>query len=155
MNRFVPRYSCLTRLPASRSIGLLMTGLGLVSLFVSGCSETKVDRCNKLVTLANKASQDIQALETQNSPPTAKFQAAADILDRATKSMQALQLNDPKLQGFQQQLVELYSRDRDSNRSLINPADAPTLRQAMAQLQTNHAAQTQVVQAINTYCQAP
>ncbi|MGI0491884.1 hypothetical protein ACN4EG_08730 [Alkalinema pantanalense CENA528] len=155
MNRFVTRHSHLTRLPASRSIGLLMTGLGLVSLFVSGCSETKVDRCNKLVTLANQASQDIQALETQNSAPAAKFQAAADILDRATKSIQALQLNDPTLQGFQQQLVDLYSRDRDSNRSLVKPTDAQTLRQATTQLQANHAAQTKLVQAINTYCQAP
>lgn len=155
MNRFVTCHARLTHLSASRSIGLLITGLGLVSLLVSGCSETKVDRCNKLVVLANQASQDIQALETQNSPPTAKFQAAADILDRATKSIQALQLNDPTLQGFQQQLVELYSRDRDSNRSLINPTNAQALRQATGQLQANHATQTQLVQAINAYCQAP
>lgn len=139
------------RLVRWSAIGIL---LGCLGGLMAGCTESKVDRCNRLINTANEATQEIQALGKQSLKPADKFQKAAEILDRYTQKVQSLQMSDPHLQQFQQRLADLYAHDRDSNRTLAAPSNPQAVRQAAQSIQADSQAQQQLVQSVNQYCQA-
>jgi hypothetical protein len=126
-----------------------------LSGYLSGCGETKVSRCNNLVSVANRTTQDIQTLPGQTLQPKERFAKAAEILDRASRDVGALKIQDATIQKLQTQLVEIYSRDRKNNQILATSNNAKEIRQALQQIQQNDVLQKNIVKAANTYCQAP
>ena len=73
-------------------------------LFRSACSETKSDRCNRLISINNRTSQSVQKLPAENLQPADRFTKAADLLEQAAQEMQNLKPTDSKLLDLQQQL---------------------------------------------------
>ncbi len=129
--------------------------IGLVLLTLTACSETKIDRCNRLVNLSNRTTETIQKLPSENLQPTDRFKKAAEILERSAQELQNLKLQDPKLADLQEQLTALYRQDSDHNQKLATAQNAKTLRTAADQIQKNSITQKNLVQAVNTYCQTP
>jgi hypothetical protein len=129
--------------------------IALIVLTLTACSETKADRCNRLVNLSNRTTETIQKLPSENLQPTDRFKKAAEILDRSAQELQDLKLQDPKLADLQQQLTALYRQDSDHNQKLATAQNAKILRTAADQIQKNSITQKNLVQAVNTYCQAP
>jgi hypothetical protein len=138
---------------AGRTIGMLPIGI-LLWMIVS-CSETKVSRCNRVITVANQATQDIQALPGQTLQPKERFAKAAEILDRASRDLGALKIEDTTVQKLKTQLVEIYDRDRANNQVLASSTNAKEIRQSLQKIQQNDLIQKNLVKAANTYCQAP
>ncbi len=136
-----------------RTIAILPIGILLLSIV--SCSETKVSRCNRVITVANQATQDIQSLPGQTLQPKERFAKAAEILDRASRDLGALKIEDATVQKLKTQLVEIYDRDRANNQVLANSTNAKEIRQALQKIQENDLIQKNLVKAANTYCQAP
>ena len=127
--------------------------IALIFLSLASCSETKVSRCNTLVSVANRVTQDIQALPGQTLQPKERFAKAADILDRASKEVNALKIQDATVQKLQTQLVALYVSDRDQNQVLATSDNAKNIREALQNNQKNDLQQKSIVKAANAYCQ--
>ena len=133
-------------------ITIALIGLPLV---LTACSETKSDRCNRLIFINNRTSQSVQKLPAENLQPADRFTKAADLLEQAAQEMQDLKPTDSKLMDLQQQLSTLYRQDSTHNRTLAQSQNAKAVRTAAEQIQTNSLTQKKLVQAVNTYCQAP
>lgn len=139
-----------------KSLGWIMITLSFVVLLVRwASSETKSDRCNRLIYISNRTSQTVQKLPAENLQPTDRFTKAADLLERAAQEMQDLKSSNPKLLDLQQQLSTLYRQDSNHNRTLAQSQNAKAVRTAVEQIQTNSITHKKLVQAVNTYCQAP
>ena len=67
----------------------LSSGLPLVLM---ACSETKSDRCNRLISINNRMSQTVQKLPAENLQPANRFTKAADLLEQAAQEMQNLKI---------------------------------------------------------------
>ncbi len=124
-------------------------------LFLTGCSESKSDRCNHLISISNRTNQTLQKLPTENLQPADRFIKAADLLERAAQEMQDLKPSDNKLLELQQQLSVLYRQDSTHSRTLAQSQNARAVRIAAEQIQSNSITQKNLVQAVNSYCQAP
>ena len=135
--------------------GFIIGPIAFMSLFLASCSETKVSRCNTLVSAANRVTQDIQSLPGQTLQPKERFAKAAEILDRASKDVNALKIQDATVQKLQLQLVQLYGRDRDHNQVLATSNDAKAIREALQNIQKQDVQQKNIVKAANAYCQTP
>jgi hypothetical protein len=129
--------------------------IALLILSMSGCGETKVSRCNSLISVANQTTQSIQALPGQTLQPKERFAKAAELLDRASRDVGGLKIEDVTLQELQKNLVEIYSRDRSNNQILASSSNAKEIRQALQQIQQNDVLQKNIVKAANIYCQTP
>ncbi len=125
----------------------------LIVLSLASCSETKISRCNTLISVANRVTQDIQSLPGQTLQPKERFAKAADILDRASRDVNALKIQDATVQKLQTQLVALYVRDRDHNQVLATSNNAKAIREALQNIQKNDLQQKSMVRAANAYCQ--
>ena len=132
---------------------LLTHPIALLFLSLASCSETKVSRCNTLILVANRTTQDIQSLPGQTLQPKDRFAKAAEILDRASRDVNALKIQDTTVQKLQTQLVELYARDRDHNQALATSNNAKAIREALQDIQQNDLQQKNIVKAANAYCQ--
>ena len=139
-----------------KSLGWIMIALTFVLLLVRwASSETKSDRCNRLISISNRTSQTVQKLPAENLQPADRFTKAADLLDRAAQEIQDLKPSDRKLLDLQQQFSTLYRQDSSNNRTLAQSQNAKAVRTAAEQIQTNSITHKKLVQAVNTYCQAP
>ncbi len=127
----------------------------VLPLVLRACSETKSDRCNRLISISNRTSQTVQKLPAENLQPADRFTKAADLLERAAQEMQDLKPSDSKLLDLQQQLTTLYRQDSTNNLTLAQSQNAKAVRTAAEQIQTDSITQKNLVQAVNTYCQAP
>jgi hypothetical protein len=139
-----------------KSLFWIVMALSFVLLLVRcASSETKSDRCNRLISISNRTSQAVQKLPAENLQPADRFTKAADLLERAAQEMQDLKPTDSKLLDLQQQLSTLYRQDSTHNRTLAQSQNAKAVRTAAEQIQTDSVTQRNLVQAVNTYCQAP
>jgi hypothetical protein len=127
----------------------------LLILSIGGCGETKISRCNSLISVANRTTQEIQTLPGQTLEPKDRFAKAAEVLDRASRDVGGLKIDDAMLQKLQTQLVEIYGRDRNNNQVLATSSNAKEIRQALQQIQQNDVSQKNLVKAANNYCQTP
>ena len=132
---------------------LITHPIALLFLSLASCSETKVSRCNTLILVANRTTQDIQSLPGQTLQPKDRFAKAAEILDRASRDVNALKIQDATVQKLQTQLVALYGRDRDHNQALATSNNAKAIREALQDIQQNDLQQKNIVKAANAYCQ--
>lgn len=144
----------MVKLGIRKFVGVGST-IGLILLSIVSCNETKVSRCNRVITVANKATQEIQSLPGQTLQPKDRFAKAAEILDRTVRELEALKIQDATVQKLQTQLVEIYTNDRNNNQILAKSTNAKEIRQALQKIQQNDVIQKNLVKAVNTYCQAP
>lgn len=138
---------------------LAIAGLGLIA---TGCGPSKVSQCNELIGVINTAVTEVQAV-TQ-SPEAATNPDAlnqiADTADRAVEQMQAVQLKDETLIGYQQSFIKMYQDTSAASRAIYDASQNQNLEAAQAalgQLQAATAPEPGLVNDVNSYCggQAP
>jgi len=141
---------------ASKSV-VCCSVLFLVSPLLTGCGESKVSQCNKLIQVANKATMELQGINKGNNPDkVAQLNTIADKLDRHSKDMQGLQIKDEKLQGFQTRFVKLYQQTGTGSREVAAGVKSKNLKaatQALKQMQTGVGQEQALVNEVNQYCQ--
>ena len=69
-----------------------------IALLITSCSETKTSQCQRLVTVVNQGTSLIDIKKGQQA--STSLQLSKD-LKNVTKSIQELNLKDPKLQEFE------------------------------------------------------
>lgn len=141
---------------AGRSVMLSLAAA--LSLTLVSCGESKVSQCRKLIEVANGAVTQVQEV-TQNANPedvNAMLQIA-DTADQATQDMQALELKDEALQGYQQRFITMYTDTSQSTRQLVeavNNKDSQAADTAYQSLQTATNQEAPLVTEVNEYCQS-
>jgi predicted nuclease with TOPRIM domain len=144
---------------------VILAIVALLSLFATGCSESKLDQCNKMIQVLNNANDDIKALQkadSQEQDDAKKRQIAkqqltqiAAAVDKYAKQTQDLRFADPKLQELQKQLVGNYERTRDNSRELlagIEKNDPKAIQEAVKKFMTGTAQEEKVMAEFRAYC---
>jgi DNA-binding transcriptional regulator YbjK len=146
--------------------GLRLLGLGLSGLCwgsLVGC-ETKISECNKLITIVNRTTDDLSAVQTEAKVNTqnadqmaAQLEQFVSNLEKNTKEMEAIGV-DTNLQPFKQKLVNSYKAALKNSRDLA--AAVKTKNQRSAQMALNAltnagASDAQVLKELDTYCKVP
>jgi hypothetical protein len=72
---------------------------------MTGCSESKIAQCQKLVTVVNQGTSLID--NNKGTQVTTSLQLSRD-LQAVTKSIKQLKLADPELQKFQSSFVKVF-----------------------------------------------
>jgi hypothetical protein len=127
-----------------------------LGLWIVGCSETKTSQCVKLIDVANKAVNDIEAVTAPaGSDNIEALTQIATVAERTNKEMQALNLTDPKLKEFRTRFTTMYSDTSAATRNLINAAtnkDTATSQQAYESLKQSTSRESPLVDDVNRYC---
>jgi hypothetical protein len=135
----------------------ILLATATVAVVMTGCSESKISQCNKIIEVANKAVTTSQ--EFGNNPQPEKGGKAltemADKLDGFTASMTALELSDEKLKGFRDKFVSMYKLTSEGLRKgavAIDKKDADALTKEMEVIQKGTSEEGTLVNDINGYC---
>ncbi|HEY9645303.1 MAG TPA: hypothetical protein V6C88_02980 [Chroococcidiopsis sp.] len=130
----------------------------LLSVLAVSCGESKVSQCNKLIEVANKAVSEVQAVTASAQPQdVTAMTKIADTADAATAEMQALELADESLKGYQQRFVTMYTDTSKATRELVDAVgkkDSAAAEASFTALQAATSQESGLVGEVNTYCGA-
>jgi hypothetical protein len=76
-----------------------------ITLFITSCSETKVSQCERLIKLVNEGTSLID--KNKGTQVITSIQLSKD-LEFITKSIQELNLTDPKLKEYQSSFAKIF-----------------------------------------------
>ncbi len=76
-----------------------------IALLVTGCSETKISQCQRLIKAVNEGNSLIE--KNKGLQVTTSLQLSQDLAN-LTKSIEDLNLRDSKLQSFQSRFVKVF-----------------------------------------------
>jgi len=127
-----------------------------ISLLTASCSESKISQCNKIIKIANDAVSQAKTVTNggQASDPKAMLQAA-EAMEKASKQMTDIPVNDPKLKDYQTGFVKMYGDTSKATRDFVKAfekKDRPAAERALTALQQATIPEKQLVTDINTYC---
>ncbi|TAE57500.1 MAG: hypothetical protein EAZ76_12555 [Nostocales cyanobacterium] len=78
-----------------------------IALFVASCGDSKTSQCNRLITAVNQGNSLIE--NNKGKQVTTSLQLSQD-LKNITQSIQKLKLNDPELQKYQTNFVNVFDQ---------------------------------------------
>lgn len=137
--------------PCTRVSALLAIAIG-----INSCGSSKVAQCKKLILITQKISED--SAQYRESTEEAEVLKVADKFDATAKKVSQLKLDDPTLQGYQQELLAIYQGNAEATRNMIaalNSKDILTAQLAQKQVKTIGSQEQQVITNINRHCQTP
>ncbi len=111
----------------------ILSATAAIALLFTGCGESKVAQCNKVIKVANQATVLGQEFG-KNSKPA---KGAKDLTELATKidqigtEMKGLEIKDEKLQGFQGRFLKLYqdiSKNLNETATAIDKKKSPSCK---------------------------
>jgi hypothetical protein len=110
-----------------------------------------------LIEVANQAAEASKAFGENPQPEKGSkaFTEMADKIDGFTTSMEAIELSDEKLQGYQTEFVTMYQSASDGLRGgaeAFDKKDAEAMNQELEAIQTATSGEDKLVSDINTYC---
>ncbi|MBW4564222.1 MAG: hypothetical protein KME32_24385 [Mojavia pulchra JT2-VF2] len=76
-----------------------------IALLVNSCNETKVSQCQRLIQVVNEGDSLID--KNKGQQVITSWQLSKD-LEAFAKSIEELNLNDPKLKSFQSRFAKVY-----------------------------------------------
>jgi hypothetical protein len=90
----------------------LVVLFGMIALTITGCGASKVDQCSSIAKITKEvetAAKDFDSPDTKDPVKAAQIFSNMAVKSQGfSKSIQALDLKDEKLKGFQTRLVALY-----------------------------------------------
>ncbi len=119
------------------------------SLILGGCQTSKPSNCNQLIQVTNTAKSLSVA---KNS---AEFIKLTKDLDQLNLRVQAIAIEDPKLNEFKTQFSQLYLGIAQASRQVSQASltrDRDLLNQAQKNLKTSIVKEQSLVVAVNQYC---
>ncbi|OIP76574.1 MAG: hypothetical protein AUK48_05585 [Oscillatoriales cyanobacterium CG2_30_44_21] len=120
-----------------------------LGLLFYGCGENRVVQCNKLVTIANKASA--MPIPTDD----AGFNQFADSLSQIRAEVQEISVQDATLKGLQTQLLAVYDTTVLSLKTRVKAKETKNreaVSQSMQVLETTASQEEEIVDQINNLC---
>jgi hypothetical protein len=127
-----------------------------ISLLTISCSESKVSQCNKIREVANEpvnAAKPITNSAQARDPKV--IRQLADVIEKASQEMKAIDVKDAKLKDYQAGYVNMYRNIGKAMRDL-EAAGQQNNRLAFEAASTNFRQATipeaQLVTDVNKYC---
>ncbi|MDZ7959036.1 MAG: hypothetical protein RMY34_14335 [Aulosira sp. DedQUE10] len=135
----------------------ILSATAAIALLFTGCGESKVAQCNKIVKVANEAVTIGQEFGKNTNPKTGSkaLNEVAAKIDTITTNMKALEIKDEKLQGFQGRFLTLYqstSKGLKDEAKALDKKDLAGAKRSLVTLKKNSAEESTLVKEINTYC---
>ncbi|MGC1393944.1 MAG: hypothetical protein WA828_06645 [Coleofasciculaceae cyanobacterium] len=126
-----------------------------VAFLTASCSD-KISQCNKIIKIANDAVSQAKTVTNggQASDPKSMLQAA-EAMEKASKQMTDIPVNDPKLKDYQTGFVKMYGDTSKATRDFVKAfekKDRSAAERALTSLQQATLPEKQLVTDINTYC---
>jgi len=118
----------------------------VISTVASGCGESRISQCNKLINIANKS----KSINVAKDP--AVLNQVSDSLDRIKTELQAVKLGDEKLKAFQARFISMYDETSKAIREASKSKDRVTFEQASKNLQAVANKEAPLVNEVNKYC---
>jgi hypothetical protein len=136
---------------------LLLSTTVAISLLFTGCGESKVAQCNKIIKVANQAVTLGQEFgkSPQNNKGSKALTEAAGKIDTIASELKAIEIKDEKLQGYQGRFLKLYQGTSQGLKDTAKAVDKKDLKSAnrnVASLKKSASDETALVKEINTYC---
>ncbi|MDZ8052935.1 MAG: hypothetical protein RMX68_032675 [Aulosira sp. ZfuVER01] len=136
---------------------IILSGSAAIALLFTGCGESKVAQCNKIIKVANQAvtvGQDFGKNPDPKKGSKALTEVAAKI-DTITTEMKGLEIKDEKLQGYQGRFLGLYqstSKGLKDTATAIDKKNLKAANTALTSLKKNSSEESKLVSEINGYC---
>ncbi|MBD2298649.1 hypothetical protein H6G80_10045 [Nostoc sp. FACHB-87] len=136
---------------------ILLSTTAAIAVTFTGCGESKVAQCNKIIKVANQAvtlSQEFSK-NSQRDTGSKTFTEIADKLGNLANEMKALEIKDEKLKGFQGRFIKLYQDTSKGFRDTAAAFDKKNLKAAntsLASLKKSGSDESAIVTEINSYC---
>jgi hypothetical protein len=128
-----------------------------IALLLTGCGESKVAQCNKVIKIANQAA--LLGQQYGKDPKSAKGSQGltefASKIDQVTTEMKGLAIKDEQLQGFQGRFIKLYediSKGLNEAATAINQKNIKQANRFLVTLQKSSLEEGVIVKEINGYC---
>jgi hypothetical protein len=131
-----------------------------IAILCAGCGGGKVAQCNRMVKVANQITELSQDLSNANKSQDLEILLRAYTeggikLDKMTKEMQTLEINDMKLKVFRLRFIDVYTEAKNSFghiTSAINTKNTTLVYQAMAEGKIIDSRESALVSEVNKYC---
>ncbi|MBD2596273.1 hypothetical protein H6G74_18340 [Nostoc spongiaeforme FACHB-130] len=136
---------------------IILSTTAAIAVTFTGCGESKVAQCNKIIKVANQAvtlSQEFSKNPQREKGSKALTEVAGKI-DSFANEMKALEIKDEKLQGFQGRFIKLYQDTSKGLRDTAAAVDKKNLKAAnasLASLKKSGSEEGAIVNDINSYC---
>jgi hypothetical protein len=127
-----------------------------LALLTASCSENKIAQCNRIIKIANETVTQAKTVPngTQGSDP--KFMLkAAEVMEKASKQMTDISINDPKLKDYQTSFAKMYRDTSKATRDFVKAyekKDRSAADKASTNLQQAAIPEHQLLIDINNYC---
>lgn len=127
-----------------------------LALLTASCSESKVSQCNRIIKIANEAVSQAKTVPNsgQERNPKATL-LAAETIEKASKRMTDIPVDDPKLKDYQAGFAKMYRDTSKATRDFVSAfekKDRPAAEKALTNLQQATAPEKQLITEIETYC---
>ncbi|MGB0560822.1 MAG: hypothetical protein ACPGVO_03345 [Spirulinaceae cyanobacterium] len=110
-----------------------------------------------MIETANSAAEAAQNLTSEGDPSDPDVMLkAAETMEQASSDMQALELEDERLQEFQAGFVEMYDKTSSASRDLVDASkdgDSSAIEASIEELQEVSQTEQELVGGVNSYCQ--
>ncbi|HEY9612902.1 MAG TPA: hypothetical protein V6C93_26370 [Allocoleopsis sp.] len=115
-----------------------------------------MSQCNKIIKVANQAVTEAKSITKGGQASDSKAMLkAADAMEKASKDMEAIKVNDQKLQDYQTRFVTMYRDTSKATRDFVaafQKKDRSAAEAALTNLQKATTPEKQLVEGINVYC---
>lgn len=135
-------------------------GVSILAAGLASCSSSKIDQCNQLIDIANRAVTEVEAVTAASEPDSRNAEAFASITEtaqQAASQLESIDLNDEQLQTFRQRFIRLYRDTSEATEALVSAVEAqdlPAAEAAYEKLETATGQEVPLVNEVNQYCQA-
>ncbi|MBH8564022.1 hypothetical protein I8748_17830 [Nostoc sp. CENA67] len=135
----------------------ILSATAAIAILFTGCGESKVTQCNKIINVANQAATIGQEISTNSKSEkgSKSLTEAATKIDKIANDMKAVEVKDEKLQGFQGRFLKLYQDSSKALRDTAGALDKKNLKAAtgfLATLKNTTNQESAIVKEINGYC---
>lgn len=135
---------------------LLNLTLGL-NLLMFSCAESRTSQCQKIFTIAEKATQKTEKLtQNGNEIDQAAWLSAADEIEESAAEMTKLEIADQNLQKYQSGFVKVYQDYASATREIVKVLDTKDIviaKSAQEKVKRAGQLERELAQEINNYCQ--
>lgn len=130
-----------------------------ISLFGFGCTESKTSQCNKIIEITHKLAEEtnLATNNRQTSDPKVYLQVA-DMMEKASQDMKAINIKDEKLQNYRDGFIKMYRGNSKATReymAAVEKKDFLAAQAAQTDLLQATTLDRQLVEGINRYCKPP
>ncbi|BAT52394.1 hypothetical protein NOS3756_13340 [Nostoc sp. NIES-3756] len=134
-----------------------LSTVAAIALLLTGCGESKISQCNKVIKVANQAASLGQQYgkDSKTAKGSQGLTELATKIDQVGTEMKGLEIKDEKLQGFQGRFLKLYqdiSKGLNDAATAINKKDIKSANRFFVNLQKSSVEEGLIVKEINGYC---